>query len=75
MTLNDLRYRLFGRRIRAKACHYAALALSGRRDGEGITPQAWSLAVFFEMYILDGCDATKDDFGPKEPAELKIVER
>lgn len=68
-------YRLFGWWVRWQACKMAATAIAGWNNGpdEGLTPRVWSLTVFFEMYILDGAAETKEEFGPKEPAELKAV--
>lgn len=60
-------------RVRAKACKYAAIVLSTRKETEALAPLAFSLAVFFETYIADGAKATRRDFGPKKPAKLKLV--
>jgi hypothetical protein len=31
------------------------------------------LATFFESYIAMGAAATRKDFGPKEPVQLRVV--
>ena len=62
-----------GEKVRERACKYAAIVLSTRRDHEALAPLAFSLAVFFEAYILGGAEATAKDFGPKKPAKLKAV--
>jgi len=51
----------------------AALMMSGRneRSDEGIAPAIWSAAVFFESYMAEGAEGTREDFGPKEPVELR----
>lgn len=51
----------------------AAQALRATDVGDGYTPRIWSLAVFFERYLLYGGDGTLEDFGPKAPADIKIV--
>jgi hypothetical protein len=68
-----LRYWWYGRSVRTKACELAAVVLSTRKDEDSLAPLAFSLAVFFETYIWSGSEATKDDFGPKEPVELSVV--
>ncbi len=59
--------------VRAKACKYAAIVLSTRKDAESLAPLAFSLAVFFESYIAGGSEATAKDFGPKRPQKLKLA--
>lgn len=59
--------------IRYLACSLAARALRATDIGEGYAPRIWSLAVFFENYLCGGADATRADFGPKEPAVLAEV--
>jgi len=68
-------YWLFGWWFRWQACKLAALAVNGWNNGadEGITPRLWSVTVFFEMYMTGGSAATHEDFGPKEPVELREV--
>lgn len=67
-------YRLFGWWFRWQACKLAALAFSRHEpDGEGICPRLWSTTVFFETYMLEGASNTLEDFGPKQPVELKAV--
>ena len=60
-------------RVRAKACKYAAIVLSTRKDGEALAPLAFSLAVFFESYIVGGSQGTAKNFGPKKAVKLKPV--
>lgn len=69
-------YCLFGWWIRWQACQMAARVMQGQGMGteeDGPTPRVWSLSVFFEKYILEGASGTADDFGPKEPVELKSI--
>lgn len=73
--MRDLTYRLFGFWIRREACRMAAIAMQNHRAEDELCPRAWSLAVFFESYMAHGSEWTRDDFGPKEPVELKRVER
>jgi len=61
------------RKAREKACKYAAIVLSTRKDAESLAPLAFSLAVFFESYIAGGSEATVKEFGPKKPARLKVA--
>lgn len=69
-------YRLFGWWYRWQACKMAAQVMQGRPNGdEAISPLVWSLTVFFETYMLSGSSGTSDDFGPKQPVELKAVEQ
>lgn len=59
--------------VRHEACRLAARVCQGHEfDGE-IGSHLWSVTVFFEAYIHGGCEATVDDFGPKDAVELKIV--
>jgi hypothetical protein len=60
------------RRIRQRACKYAAIVLSTRKNEDSLAPLAFSLAVFFESYIAGGSKATAKDFGPKKPVKLKV---
>lgn len=67
-------YKLFGWWYRLQALKMTARAISGWDPAEtGIAPRIFSLAVFFEAYLLYGSEGTQDDFGPKEPAELDLV--
>lgn len=66
-------YALFGYWIRRDACRLAAQALRAQDVDEGYTPRLWSLTVFFEMYLLGGSNGTVENFGPKEPVDLKAV--
>lgn len=60
--------------VRMKACELAAQVLSGRREADPeLVPLAWSLAVFFESYIVSGARATMREFGPKLPQRLRAV--
>lgn len=68
-------YRLFGYWIRRDACRLAAQALRAQDTEDGYCPRLWSLTVFFETYLCDGSEATSDDFGPKEPVELKDAKK
>ncbi len=69
------RSRKHGERLRAKACEYAATVLSGRDESTELTPLAFSLAVFFEGYMLGGAGATVRDFGPKKPVKLSSASK
>ena len=68
-------YKLFGWWYRWQACKMAAHVLSNRNhaDDRSLAPTCWSLAVFFELYMTTGAEATSEEFGPKEPAELRIA--
>ncbi len=68
-------YRVFGWWVRWQACKMASQTVAAWREApnEGLAPKIWSVTVFFEQYMLKGADGTKDDFGPKEPVELKNV--
>lgn len=65
--------RAIARRRREKACEFAAIVLAGQ-PVEGRIPYGWSLAVFFEQYMKLGADGTMEDFGPKEPVNLKAID-
>lgn len=67
-------YRLFGFWIRREACRLSALAMQGEFSDGDISQRLWSLTVFFERYMLMGAEGTLEDFGPKEPVDLKAVE-
>jgi hypothetical protein len=68
-------YRLFGWWYRWQACKMAAHVLSNRHHGDdrSMSPIAWSMAVFFELYMTTGAEATQAEFGPKEPIDIKQV--
>lgn len=51
----------------------AALAIQNHTHDDEIAPRVWSLAVFFESYMWEGSEGTRDSFGPKEPVNLKAV--
>lgn len=68
-------YKLFGWLVRWQACKMTALAIHGHKwDGE-LGHHAWSLTILFEQYMITGADGTMDDFGPKEPINLTVVEK
>lgn len=66
-------YRLFGWWFRWQACKMAAHVLSNRNhaDDRALAPICWSLAVFFERYMMLGAAETSEEFGPKEPVEIR----
>lgn len=68
-------YRLFGWWYRWQACKMAAQVLSNRNhpDDRALTPIAWSMAVFFELYMTTGAQGTSEEFGPKEAVSLREV--
>ena len=67
-------YRLFGFWIRREACRLAAQAAQGPWSKDHDTAHLlWSLTVFFERYMMHGCEDTQEDFGPKEPVNLGII--
>lgn len=72
-----MNYRLFGWWYRWQACKMAALVLSNRNhaDDRSLAPTCWSLAIFFELYLTTGAEGTSEEFGPKEPTELREVAR
>jgi len=59
-----------GRKIREKACEFAAIVLSGTEAP--YSPHLWALAVFFEKYIREGPEATQDEFGPSDGEVVKL---
>ena len=59
---------------RTTACECAAKVVAARPELQPI-PHLFSLCVFFESYIAQGSLMTKEPFGPKEPAPLRVVER
>jgi hypothetical protein len=54
----------------------AALMFSNRnhQSDDAMTPLLWSTTVFFDRYLLLGADGTIDDFGPREPIQLRSIE-
>ena len=54
----------------------AALVLSNRNhsDDRALAPICWSLAVFFELYMITGANGTEEEFGPSKPIELRKVD-
>jgi hypothetical protein len=70
-----MKYWLFGWWYRWQACKMAATVMSNRNHGDdrSLVPMCWSLTVYFESYMWHGADWTADEFGPKEPVELKDV--
>ncbi len=75
MSANDRNYRSEKEaiRVRTEACRMAATVLAGHSDINPMAPTCWSLAVFFEKYMLEGAHGTMKDFGPKKPAKLRVV--
>lgn len=71
--MRDFLYWLFGYWVRRDACRMAAQALRSMDNDDGYCPRLWSLTVFFETYLWSGSAATSEDFGPKEPVELKVA--
>ena len=61
-------------KIRIRACELAAQVMASRPEIT-LAPTCWSLAVFFESYIVGGSAATMKPFGPKKPTKLKTVRR
>lgn len=61
-------------RIRTEACRLAAIVMAGRPD-DAPSPLLWSMSVFFETYIAEGCTETLKAFGPKRPIRLRIVKK
>lgn len=53
----------------------AAQVVAGWNNGpdEGITPRMWSVTVFFENYLAEGAEGTREEFGPREAIELREV--
>ena len=69
-------YRLFGWWYRWQACKMAAQVMQGQglgNDKDGPCPRLWSATVFFENYMMEGADATAEEFGPTPPIELDII--
>lgn len=66
-------YRIFGWWYRWQACKMAAQVMEACGDDEGLCPRIWSLTVFFETYMTSGSEGTLEDFGPKEPVDIKAV--
>lgn len=64
---------ILGYWVRREACRLAAIAMQGQCAEGDISSRAWSLCVYFEMYIRVGAEGTEEDFGPKEPVVLKAV--
>ena len=56
--------------MRWQACKMSALVLKTAQTEDGLAPYLWSLTVFFESYMRDGAEGTREDFGPKEPPQL-----
>lgn len=61
------------RRNRELACKYAAMLMGNDHDSPDWGQRLWSATVFFEEYLDKGASGTRDDFGPKDPTELKIA--
>jgi hypothetical protein len=69
----DQVYRMFGWWYRWQACKYAAAAMASLREDEEAGRRVWSYAVFFERYMIVGAEGTREDFGPKDPIELRLA--
>lgn len=68
-------YWLYGFWVRREACRFAAIAVQGPWSKDHNTAHLiWSLSVFFEKYMIEGASNTQDDFGPKEPAQLGLIQ-
>lgn len=65
--------RLFEFWVRREACRMTAIAMQNHSDEDSLCPRAWSFAVFFETYMHEGAEATRADFGPKDPVCLDEV--
>jgi hypothetical protein len=70
----EYRSRRHGEKIRRRACKYAALVLSSRHGEEPLAPLCFNLAVFFEVYMLEGAAAAKRFFGPEKPVKLREIQ-
>lgn len=57
--------------VRRDACRLAAAAAQGQCGDGPIAQRLWSLCVFFEKYLCDGAEGTQQDFGYKEPVNLR----
>jgi hypothetical protein len=66
-------YRLFGSRIRRKACELAAQAAYGM-DGDQASKTLWELATFFERYMLYGSDDSKPPSEVETGAHKPVVQ-
>lgn len=69
-------YRLLGWWVRWQACKMAAQVFQSGAfpaTGDAPAPRLWSITVFFEQYMRVGSSETVEEFGPKEPVELKAV--
>ena len=63
------------RQIRIKACEFAAHVV-GKIEGDLTAAKLMALTVFFESYILKGCDATEREMrllSRKKVKHLKVV--
>lgn len=72
-----MKYKLCGWWWRWQACKMAASVLSNRNheDDRSLAPICWSLAVFFERYMMFGAAETSEEFGPKEPVSLQTASK
>lgn len=61
--------------IRLQALEMAtrAMEIYNFEEGKGFMPTLYSLAVFYETYLLEGSEGTRKEFGPKSPIKLKKV--
>lgn len=67
--------KLIGYLVRREACRLAATAAQGQCGDGPVAERLWSLCVFFENYLQEGSEGTADDFGYKEPVNLRQVEK
>lgn len=65
--------RMFEFWVRREACRMTDLRCKNHTDEDNICPRAWSFAVFFETYMHEGAEGTREDFGPKDPVNLAEV--
>lgn len=60
-------------RLQALELATAAVTQYNFEEGEGFMPTLWSLAVFYESFLLEGAAGTREPFGPKPPVKLERV--
>jgi hypothetical protein len=65
-------WRLTGWWYRWQACKMAAQVVSRRKDVD-LHPKLWSLAVFFESYMVHGAEDIREDFGPDETEVVTLT--
>lgn len=69
MRGGDFWWRWTGWWYRWQACKMAAKVVAARKDLPP-HPKLWSLAVFFESYMVHGAENIGDDFGPADTGEV-----